>query len=204
MDVNNQINQVVVGGNDGSAFIAWQDYRNGTNYNIYAQRANGVIYAWLDKRNEPAAGIHDIYTLGTTAPEEYTFSITSHGENDLLGPDLNAEIYFNGSPFAIPVYTGYVFGAPGNLPFLSGVYSVVKAGWTGWLPPSVTIVADHNDTQDFLAHVDTLPVELSSFSAVLTAQNFVKLTWVSQSETNLLGYLVYRALLPPSQKTSCQ
>ncbi|HOH47658.1 MAG TPA: hypothetical protein PLX59_07415, partial [Candidatus Cloacimonadota bacterium] len=36
MDVNNQINQVVVGGNDGSAFIAWQDYRNGTNYNIYA------------------------------------------------------------------------------------------------------------------------------------------------------------------------
>ncbi|HPN40769.1 MAG TPA: T9SS type A sorting domain-containing protein [Candidatus Cloacimonadota bacterium] len=159
-----------------------------------ATAANGVIYAWLDKRNEPAAGIHDIYTLGTIAPEEYTFSITSHDENDLLGPDLNAEIYFNGSPFAIPVYTSYVFGAPGNLPFLSGVYSVVKAGWTGWLPPSVTIVADHNDTQDFLAHVDTLPVELSSFSAVLTAQNFVKLTWVSQSETNLLGYRVYRGL----------
>lgn len=38
----------------------------------------------------------------------------------------------------------------------------------------------------------TLPVELSSFSAVLTAQNFVKLTWVSQSETGLLGYRVYR------------
>jgi hypothetical protein len=38
----------------------------------------------------------------------------------------------------------------------------------------------------------TLPVELSSFTAVLTAQNFVKLTWVSQSETNMLGYRVYR------------
>ncbi len=37
-----------------------------------------------------------------------------------------------------------------------------------------------------------LPVELSSFSAVPTAQNYVKLTWVSQSETNLLGYRVYR------------
>lgn len=39
----------------------------------------------------------------------------------------------------------------------------------------------------------TLPVELSSFTAVLTAQNFVKLTWVSQSETEMLGYRVYRS-----------
>ncbi|PKN74857.1 MAG: hypothetical protein CVU49_06925 [Candidatus Cloacimonetes bacterium HGW-Cloacimonetes-2] len=39
----------------------------------------------------------------------------------------------------------------------------------------------------------TLPVELSSFNAVLTAENFVKLTWTSESETNMLGYRVYRA-----------
>lgn len=39
----------------------------------------------------------------------------------------------------------------------------------------------------------TLPVELSGFYAVLTAQNFVKLTWISQSETGLLGYRVYRS-----------
>ncbi len=39
----------------------------------------------------------------------------------------------------------------------------------------------------------TLPVELSSFTATITAQNFVKLTWVSQSETGLLGYRVYRS-----------
>lgn len=38
----------------------------------------------------------------------------------------------------------------------------------------------------------TLPVELSSFTATLTAQRFVKLTWVSQSETEMLGYRVYR------------
>lgn len=40
----------------------------------------------------------------------------------------------------------------------------------------------------------TLPVELSNIYAVQTAENFVKLTWVSESETNLLGYRVYRAL----------
>lgn len=39
----------------------------------------------------------------------------------------------------------------------------------------------------------TLPVELSSFNAVLTAQKFVKLSWISESETNMLGYRVYRA-----------
>lgn len=38
----------------------------------------------------------------------------------------------------------------------------------------------------------TLPVELSSFTAVQTDQNFAKLTWVSQSETALMGYRVYR------------
>ena len=38
----------------------------------------------------------------------------------------------------------------------------------------------------------TLPVELSSFSATLTAQNYVKLNWITQSETEMLGYRVYR------------
>ncbi|MGB4309041.1 MAG: choice-of-anchor D domain-containing protein [Candidatus Cloacimonadaceae bacterium] len=38
----------------------------------------------------------------------------------------------------------------------------------------------------------TVPVELSSFNAVLTAQNFVKLTWISQTETGMWGYRVYR------------
>lgn len=37
----------------------------------------------------------------------------------------------------------------------------------------------------------TLPVTLSHFSASLTAQNYVQLTWISQSESNLMGYNVY-------------
>jgi hypothetical protein len=40
---------------------------------------------------------------------------------------------------------------------------------------------------------DTLPVELSSFSATLTAQNFVKLTWVTESETYLSGFQILRS-----------
>lgn len=39
----------------------------------------------------------------------------------------------------------------------------------------------------------TLPVELSHFSATMTSENYVQLTWVSQTETNVLGYNVYRS-----------
>ncbi len=39
----------------------------------------------------------------------------------------------------------------------------------------------------------TLPVELSSFSASQTAQNFVQLNWVTQSELGMLGYRIYRS-----------
>ncbi|MFA7058001.1 MAG: T9SS type A sorting domain-containing protein [Candidatus Cloacimonadales bacterium] len=39
----------------------------------------------------------------------------------------------------------------------------------------------------------TLPVELSSFTAVAHASQFVTLKWVTESESNLHGYNVYRA-----------
>lgn len=39
----------------------------------------------------------------------------------------------------------------------------------------------------------TLPVELSSFTAVLSNRNYVNISWVTQSETNLTGFYVYRA-----------
>jgi len=39
---------------------------------------------------------------------------------------------------------------------------------------------------------DTLPVELSSFTAVMSATNYVQLQWVTQSETNVSGYRLYR------------
>jgi hypothetical protein len=38
----------------------------------------------------------------------------------------------------------------------------------------------------------TLPVELSSFTCVATPQNYVMLDWVTQTETNVAGFYVYR------------
>jgi hypothetical protein len=40
----------------------------------------------------------------------------------------------------------------------------------------------------------TLPIELSSFTAVTTAEYFVELHWITQSETDVSGYYVFRSL----------
>jgi len=48
---------------------------------------------------------------------------------------------------------------------------------------------------------DTLPVGLSSFTAIQTAANFAQLNWQTQSETNLYGYNVYRGLSNDIQET---
>ncbi|MDD3463988.1 MAG: FlgD immunoglobulin-like domain containing protein [Candidatus Cloacimonetes bacterium] len=36
------------------------------------------------------------------------------------------------------------------------------------------------------------PVELSSFTATISAQNYITLTWVTQTETGMRGYYIYR------------
>jgi len=41
----------------------------------------------------------------------------------------------------------------------------------------------------------TLPVELSSFTAVETSLNYVQLNWTTQSESGLIGYYVYRGAI---------
>lgn len=40
----------------------------------------------------------------------------------------------------------------------------------------------------------TLPVELSSFTATFTSQNFVQLHWVTQSESDAQGFIIFRSL----------
>ena len=40
---------------------------------------------------------------------------------------------------------------------------------------------------------DTLPVELSHFGAIVSAQNHVNITWVTQTETNVSGFQLYRS-----------
>jgi len=49
-----------------------------------------------------------------------------------------------------------------------------------------------SDVPLLIVNDQTLPVELSSFTAVVTGANFVNLAWVTESETSMSGYRVYR------------
>jgi hypothetical protein len=120
---------------------------------------------------------------------------------ELMGPDtgIPAVLYTltaTGDDVPVRVYK------PAQ--FVGDWYCWIKAGamlYAGGNPiPAATLYWDFTAV-DFPAKGDvtvvvndnmTLPVELSSFTATLTATYFVKLTWVSQSETGLLGYRVYR------------
>ncbi|MDD4310215.1 MAG: T9SS type A sorting domain-containing protein, partial [Candidatus Cloacimonetes bacterium] len=87
-----------------------------------------------------------------------------------------------------------------DLSALLGNYTLEAAPFGfHWVPTNIEVVAgdfnagnNYTYTIFFELEADTLPVELSSFTATITAQNYVKLTWVSHSESDLLGYRVYR------------
>lgn len=114
----------------------------------------------------------------------------------------------------VTVYSSSIkYSFTGNNAALNGLYWINHAG-LGYIPINVTVnsgtivdwMSDANETfveiSDFgakgtleitLHDEDTLPVELSSFSAVINAYNKVNLLWVTQTETNLTGFYVYRS-----------
>jgi hypothetical protein len=124
-----------------------------------------------------------------TPPPAYTITITAADAE--TNEPLVANIYIDG------VDSGYLtpYTFTEGVDYTPGVYTVVLDGYTDWIPESVTFpaVLTHDYTTNFIGTREQVtPVELSSFSATLTANLFVKLTWVSQTETNMVGYKVYR------------
>ncbi len=104
---------------------------------------------------------------------------------------------------------------------LSGTYNINHAGmgftpaaaaykWAGqWYDLSPTFGADSTivviptlskgaSKGELIIVLDngsgTLPVELTSFLATITAYNKVQIKWVTQSETNVSGYRIYRGI----------
>lgn len=77
-----------------------------------------------------------------------------------------------------------------------GTFSAVDNGTTRTV--AVTGITSLNssskgDLDWTIAETDqTLPVELSSFTCMITAQNYIMLDWVTQTETNVSGFYIYR------------
>jgi len=124
-----------------------------------------------------------IFNYASTTPTYFA----AHWGNYYPGPAPNQPGYaFNGAanhgfmlgdaPFTAATYTpGVLTLAP--IPF-----------WGGKGPGTFEVILNLDPNTD-------LPVELSSFTAALSAQMFVNLQWTTESETNNLGFNVYRSTI---------
>ena len=50
----------------------------------------------------------------------------------------------------------------------------------------------NSNEQEVVTLDGSVPVELASFTATISAQNYITLTWVTQTETGMRGYYIYR------------
>lgn len=120
-----------------------------------------------------------------------------------------ATFYINGQPTETNSYPSSpaILAAP--CPLCIGKMGIafsqgdVWYPWHGWID-DVRIYSDALNPDEvqalFMEGTDEpLPVELSSFTASLTADRAVRLSWISQSETNMWGYRVYRGETPDAE-----
>jgi hypothetical protein len=95
----------------------------------------------------------------------------------------------------------------GSLYFVCGGFNYY-ASFQGFHIDEVYNVASYGEQDIFLARAeygiiqhDDVPVELTSFSAITTSSKSVQLSWTVQSETQMLGYLVYRSTSSEQQNS---
>jgi len=92
---------------------------------------------------------------------------------------------FDWSTFTPSVYKG-------TTEYTQTAYDV--SGSKNWVEVSIPATDDLSKGTYTIGRSDegTLPVELSSFSVAMNAYNMVTLMWVTQSETNVSGFRIYR------------
>jgi hypothetical protein len=171
------------------AIITWQDYRNGSNYDIYAQRVNGdSVVQWTTN------GV----AICTAAGDQQYPTIVSDGSH---GAIITWWDYRNGSNYDI--YAQRV-NRDSAAQWTAGGVAICTAAGDQQYP---TIVSDgsggaiitwqdpRNGTYDIYAQRVTsdaaLPIQLASLTAK-TLTTGVQLEWTTVSETNNLGFYVER------------
>lgn len=164
------------GANDG---VDWLDDRD-----LYLAASGATILIVLPADPEEVTqgpGMPPGVVITDPTYDTYTATYNAAGTQTVTIPvgagTWRGWIYYSGEWHEADVfpYTGPGFVVFSNVPFTGG-------------KDTKPIIIDLEDDE-------TLPVELSSFTATLTAQNYVKLSWVTQSETGLNGYYVFRATM---------
>ena len=148
-----------------------------------------------DPSNKQLASFFELaQTPAESETSKETFYVCVRAFDNPTGAELAADISFSGSPTGH--CTPHTFTHQGLFdPSLSESYTVALENYVFASSPEVSL-DQSSSTYTFTFggdYYDSSSVVLSSFTATLTADLFVKLTWVTQSETNMVGYRVYRS-----------
>jgi hypothetical protein len=105
-----------------------------------------------------------------------------------IEPGCYYEVYLGTTnpPAGPPVYTGT------NL-YYNPPLLVANTHYFWYVKLVCPTAAFNSPVWEFWTGDQMTPVELSSFTATVTSELFVNLTWVTQSETQVLGFNVYRS-----------
>ncbi|MBM4403264.1 MAG: T9SS type A sorting domain-containing protein [Candidatus Cloacimonetes bacterium] len=178
---NNEINQTIVAGNQASVVIPVIEINgvpqtNPTTVNITPLTNGAVVNASV-----------------TYQPSHISTPVNAGLTVMLSGTDFNnSTVTVNHNLGFIPMEIGYRLGngpltivpeQPGWTD-ISSFFDIYFEGFKG--PDDVYVFFPMEEDQP-------LPVDLSSFTAVLTAEMFVRLAWTAESENNHLGYNVLRS-----------
>jgi hypothetical protein len=151
---------------------------------------------------------HDIFHSGSVPPiQEHYFE----GGPASINRRATPSVIPNAEPQEIIMHLCLIVHGTGGSGFnVYADYIPYPDGWIGFKQAGQWYFFDYSEGSIFLSFYelrsmeievaagyggrpDTVPVTLSHFSAAMTAENYVQLTWISQTETNVLGYNVYRS-----------
>ena len=121
------------------------------------------------------------YTLNIVFPDGYT--ITGPGGPFTISPAVVTDNNDTVNDLIGNVYTAS--DAPAGFHWITNPITVVAEMFTG--NAAYITFALQQDPEP------PVPVELSSFTATLTGQFYVQLSWTTQTETQMVGYRVYRS-----------
>lgn len=139
-----------------------------------------------------------VYEMVFQRGENQTFTLFAQDIDTEL-PIEGAIVKFNGEEIGVTDAVGaFTVYCPFNYPG-AGTWTFEHPDYCEWDPEAVESPAA--PLTESLSHTmrgipceeeEPVPVELSSFTATLTGDFFVNIAWTSQTETQMMGYRVYR------------
>lgn len=202
MDVGNVTNYTVTGLDPSTTYYYVVRAYNGTGTsgNSTEQSVTTLDLPPAVLTVDPTSLSDFSYIVGNGPSAEQTFTLT--------GTDITADVFVSaGEYWEVASSPSGSFGSSLQYsPAKGSVNETVRVRLKAALPVGIynntsmdklTVYSEgaEDKTVTLSGHVDEpLPIVLSSFTASISAQNYVTLTWVTQTETGMAGYYIYRAL----------